>query len=425
MKTKRNAPTVRNSEIACHRLLVVFLSAALAAAVAWPGRLPAARAADAPAGDAAAGLTEDDLVELLEGLTPEQLDMLIDTAMTARLQVERQQVLAELREGVLYDPDDVDAAAKILFAAPADTQQDNIDRICRAFAKVDLRFAEPYRLLGEKKYAAAAAAAAKILDIHEATYLSAAKLYIYAEALVHAGRREDGVEAYRDILANMPERISFAASAALRAAEAYEKIKRRYYAMEMYAYCLKNYGLTLSKEQFDRIYEKVQKYAETYKDPLGSVAKMMGDVRGRLALADSGKQTRDRQEEIVALLEDLIKTAEEQQSSQSPQQQPASQQNKGSKPGEQAGQGQAKVAGRPSTPKQPTSPMQRSMLVPGAVKRPSKLSQVHQGSESGDWAHLPPRDREKIRQIMRKQMSERYRQIIRDYLSRLAEEKAP
>ena len=85
---------------------------------------------------------------------------------------------------------------------PAETQQDNIDRICRAFAKVDSRFAKPYRLLGEKKYSDAAAAGAKILDIHEATYLSAAKLYVYAQALIAAGHPEDGVEAYRDILAN-------------------------------------------------------------------------------------------------------------------------------------------------------------------------------------------------------------------------------
>ena len=102
-------------------------------------------------------------------------------------------------------------------------------------------------------------------------------------------------------------------------------------------------------------------------------------------------------------------------------------QKQGQKPSDQQSQGQAQgqKPGRPGTPPQPTSPMQRSTLVPGAVKRPSRLSELHEGRESGDWARLPPRQREKIRQIMRKRMSERYRQIIKDYMSRLAEQETP
>ena len=398
----------------------VVVLAALALMGAGPAVAEDPVPVDAP--DAGAVVT-DDLEKLLDNLSPEQVESLIKTAMKARLSVERQQVIAELREGLLYDPDDVDEAVKILTDKPADTQQDNIDRILRAFAKVDGRFGKPFTLFGDKKYAEAAVAAKQILDLQQATYFSAAKQFLYAQALIKAGQAEDGVEAYRDILTNMPERISFAATGSLRAAEAYEKLRRKYYAMEMYAYCLKNYGMTLSQEKFDELYARVQEYTELYKDPLGSVAKLMDDVKKRLKDTDSGDKTQEKQEDIVALLEDLIKTAEEQQQQQQKQQQ--QQQQKGEKPGEQEGKGQGQGQGQGQKPQgnnPPSNPAQVSALVPGAVQRPTKLSKLHQSTESGDWAQLPPRERERIQQIMKSRMSERYRQIIKDYMSRLAEE---
>jgi len=196
----------------------------------------------ATASDGEKEMTVDELDSLLNAMTPEQLAELMKAAMVLRLEQERAQVAAEIKGGLLYDPKDITAATKILKGKAANTQSDNIERICRALAKVDPLFGKAYAQMLEKDYKSAAASAAKVVDDQRSTYLSAATFYIYAKCLVGSGRDEDAVEVYREILINMPDRISFAASAALEAAKVYEKIHRLQYAMEMYVYCLDNYA---------------------------------------------------------------------------------------------------------------------------------------------------------------------------------------
>ena len=368
--------------------------------------------------DAVKKAAADDLSSLLEGLTPEQLAVLVKEASKRRLTVERQQVIDEIRTSLLYDPDDVDKAVRILEDNPPNTQQDNINRICRALAQVDSRFAKPYKLLEEGKYDQAAAAAKAVVNAQQATYLSAAKYYVYGTALVKQGKGEDAADVYREIWTNMPDRVSFACAAASQSAQAYEAAGRGLYAMQTYLYCLKNYALTLEQEEFDRMLKRAQELADEYKDPMKAVATKMGDVQGRLSRIDSGKETQQKQKEIVALLEDLIKTAEEaskSSSSSSPQ--------RGQRRGQENSQDQAtgQTQGPAAGKNRPVSPARISSLPPGAVERP-KLSSVHTTDEKGDWAELPPREREKIEQIRNKVLSERYRDIISDYRTRLAEE---
>ena len=267
-----------------------------------------------PAADAERELTVDELDALLNSMSPEQLTELMNAAMVLRLEQERAQVAAEIKGGLLYEPKDIKAALSILKDKPVNTQQDNIDRICKALAKVDILFGKAYRQMLKKDYKAAAASAAKAADDQRATYLSAATFYVYAQSLAGDKRGEDAVEVYRAILINMPDRISFACSAAMQAAKVYEDINRLQYAMEMYAYCLNNYALTLSEKDSKEITAKIEKFGEIYKDPFGTLATKMGYVETRLADEDSGKATQKKEEEIIALMEDLIKTAEEKES---------------------------------------------------------------------------------------------------------------
>ena len=51
------------------------------------------------------------------------------------------------------------------------------------------------------------------------------------------------------------------------------------------------------------------------------------------------------------------------------------------------------------------------------------LAAVRPTAESGDWANLPPRERQKIEAVRRKHLSERYKGIISDYHTRMAESK--
>ena len=415
-------------------ILHVLLSAAVAFALA-PTRAARADQDDADANLARPGALEggsaqdraaeeagDDLEKLLAGLSPEAIEELIKTAVQSRLKVERQQAAEEMKEDLLLDPEDIDQAVKILDDKPKNTQKDNIDRILRAFAKVDPRFGKACELLAAKKYAEAEKAIEKDLNVQEATYRNAGRYTLYARALAAQGKGYDAVDAYQRILVGMADRISFAAAAALDSARIYEELDRFTYAAQMYSYAVTNYGLTLDDEALKLIDDKVKEYSQFGEDPLGWAGNMMRDVKQRLDQSDSGKQTQAKEDKIVAVITDLIKTAEEkQQSSQDPNQQ---KRQRGKKPGEGQGQGQAQAGGRKGPPKgvnQPSNPAQVSALVPGAVARPTKRSEIRNTSEIGDWAHLPPRERQKLQQLRRKVMSERYRDIISKYRTRISQ----
>ncbi|HUS92882.1 MAG TPA: hypothetical protein VM695_13570 [Phycisphaerae bacterium] len=404
---------------------------------------PAARAQDdatGPAGgltpyDPAAGAADtgaqDDLEKLLSNLSPEEVEQLIRTAVQSRLKVERQQVAEEIKEDLLSDPDDIDAAVKVLEDNPKNTQTDNIDRILRALAQVDLRIGQAWKLLGEKKYEEAAKAVEKDLNVQEATYRSAARYTLYARALDGQGKGYDAAEAYQKVLVLMADRISFAAAAAMESARLYEAMDRFTYAAEMYTYAVSNYGLTLDEPALKLIEQKVKEYEAFGKDPLGWAEKTMGEVRRRLEKLDSGQETQAKEEKIVAVITDLIKTAEEKQrnSQNSSQQRQRQQQGTCKKCGQQGCQGEcsgsASASGKSQSPpkgtQQPSNPAQVSAVVPGAVARPTKRSEVRQTSEVGDWANLPPRERQKLEQLRRKVMSERYRDIISKYRTRISE----
>ncbi|MCE5325679.1 MAG: tetratricopeptide repeat protein [Planctomycetaceae bacterium] len=392
----------------------ISLVVAPAAAVAQDGDAPAP--ATRPADSSPA-----DVDALLESMTPEQLKQFIAEAVTSRLIEERRQVAGEITQGLLYEPKDIKAAKALLEDKPANTQQDNIDRICRAFALVDAPFRKAHSLFAAGKFKEAAEAAKTLADVNRTTYLSAATHWLAAQAMEKSAQVEDAIDFYRAILMNMPDRIGFAAGAGMAAAQCYERGNRFRYATEMYVYCLNNYPLTLGEDQLKLIADKIKEYTELYKDPMNAVATKMGSVRTRLAAADTGPKTRQAESLIVAILDDLIKTAQE----QSDQDSSSSSSSSGKQPKEKDKQGQQKgsqsAAGQ-QPGGQPSSPAQKSMLVPGAVNRPGQLPAVRNTSESGDWSQLPPRKREELDAMMRKVISERYRDLIRDYHSAVAEE---
>ena len=367
---------------------------------------------------------EDDLMEILENLTPQELEVLVASAAQRRLQVERVHVVGEISQNILYEEDAVKKAVDILNKNPSTkpTQQDNIERICEAFAVVDDRFAGPYELYKKGKFSEAAGGLKKNLNPEEATYLSAAMYYIFADSMLRSGKDWEGVEAFTDILVNLPDRISFASSSSLRAARAYEAMNRNLYAMDMYVYCLKNYSLTMDKEEISAIMEKVEKLQGIYKDPLNTAADMMSEVKERLDRKDVGKGTQKRQGEVLALLEDLIRTAEEKERLEKNQKRKQQQRQRkgGQKPKGQAGK-QGQKQGKPGMTRNPTVGAKVSVLVPGPVTRPNKLAQKHGGSDSGKWSDLPPRQREKVRSLMRQRLAERRGDLVRQYHRKLAE----
>jgi TolA-binding protein len=362
------------------------------------------------------------LASVLEQLTPQELDDLVKRAMTLLREEERRMVAAEISNGLLYAEADVQKALADLSNAPADTQKDNVERICRAFAMVDARFGRAWTLLHQNRFPEAIDAARTLVSPQVSTYAGAARYFVYGQALVGAGKFEEAVDAYSEIWSRMKDRTSFAAEAMLRTAQAWEAQHRGYNALRMYSLYIKNYGMILPETERVALGEKVKALRDIYKDPLGSVANRMESVEKRLSATDSGKETQKTQQEIVALLDDLIRTAEEQSGgggSGAGQGEGAS---KGKKPGEGEGSGSGQQAGSGSQTGKATggSPAQTSTLRLGETVRTGATGEVYSSSESGDWSKLPPREREKLEQLRKKMLSERYQDIISDYHKRLA-----
>ncbi len=377
--------------------------------------------------------------ELWKDISPEELEKLLQRAEESRLADERVKASDEIRDSLLLEEDAKEAAIKAMHDKPANTRQDNIDRICKAMAKVDTQFGKYHKLLAEGKHLELTEAL-KSLDHTQSSYLNTAKHYLYAKAL--AGLSQDqakenkgkesrdtayqALAAYQELLASMPERISFAVASALESAEMYEKLGRFIYASEMLTYCARNYGLVFSTADFQKLTAKVEGWQKIYKDPLAHIGGRMGEVEQKLNEKDSGPATQEKEKEIVAVLEDLIRTLEEKEKNNQSQSQSQDKDKKKGEKGEEGGkeqkQGQAQGQGGPPNGNNPSSPAQKSAVVPGSVERPRNLGTIHPTDETSDWSSLPPRERDRLQQIMKKVMSERNRDLVSDYHSSLSQE---
>jgi tetratricopeptide (TPR) repeat protein len=397
-----------------HWLVLFFAVAAGAAAGVRPG-IAVAQESSPPAGPYD--------IEL-QGLTPEQLNELLARAAAARLEIERNVVASEIANDLLYEKEDKAAALKILHDNPANTQNDNMERIFRAFERADEEFAKAYKLFSAGKFEQALKETRAILDQQSVTYLSAAGHYLYAETLFRLGRYHDAVETYGTIMSIMPDRISFAASSAARCAEAYEQMNRLYYAAEVYVHCINNYALTMSDDELEKIAKRLEYLRGIYVDPLGAVAERMGHVRSRLEKLDSGDKTREKQQEIVAVLEDLIKTLEEtrpQADSQSPSD-PRQKQGQEKGEGKAAGKARARAARAQG---QPVSPAEGGFLPGGIARRPKAPPELGEVDLAGDWAELPPAKRDEIERAVQRALPERYRQLLEEYRKLLSKGSLP
>ncbi len=371
------------------------------------------------ADDGATGNAVDSDVDIFEGMTTEEIKAFISKLKAERLKIERQQVATELKEDLLYDEEEVAAAVKAMEENCKGTLKDNIDLVCKAFAAVDPRFNNVCTLYNEGKFAEASDAAKKIADPNRTNYFSAAAHWMYAKSLGKEGKGYEAVEAYALIMFLMPEWISFAACAAVSAGETFEEMGRFQSAMQWYAAAINNYYLALDEDDVEKIAKKLEEYQDIYKDPIAAVATRMNDVHERLKNIDSGKETQEKEKQIVAILEDLIKSIEENQpGGQGQSESQKKDKRKGSGEGKEPGQDQ----GNGGNTGKPGEGARNSTLRPGETVRPKDLSKVHDTSDGDDWANLPPRERERLRNLERNAVSDRHKDMVEAYHKRIAEE---
>jgi hypothetical protein len=132
-------------------------------------------------------------------------------------------------------------------------------------------------------------------------------------------------------------------------------------------------------------------------DSLDEVARLMDDVRRRLALARAGKTVRDEEDSIIKKLEKMIDDMEQQRQQQQRQRQQS-----------------AKRGGR-----QPNQPMQDSQRA--ELKGPGEVDPKSIGKRDG-WGNLPPKERQEVLQQIGRDLPAHFRETIEEYFKRLAQD---
>jgi len=132
-------------------------------------------------------------------------------------------------------------------------------------------------------------------------------------------------------------------------------------------------------------------------DSLDEIARMMDDIRRRLALARAGKLVRDEEDSVVAKLEKMIDELEKQR--QMRQMQRRQQANRGGR--------------------RPNNPMQDSQRA--ELKGPGEVDPKNLGKRDG-WGNLPPKERQEVLQQIGRELPAHFRETIEEYFKRLAQD---
>ncbi len=138
---------------------------------------------------------------------------------------------------------------------------------------------------------------------------------------------------------------------------------------------------------------------------LAEVSSLLSYAFARLHVADATPRVRERQDQAVALLDKLIKEAEDREKSQC------------GGGGSGGGQGQKSPGTTP-----PKGGADQSSAPEGAG-RIGDLHSVDKANPGEMWGKMPPAEREKILQSLRDRFPSRYRQLVEQYYRSLAEQK--
>jgi tetratricopeptide (TPR) repeat protein len=144
---------------------------------------------------------------------------------------------------------------------------------------------------------------------------------------------------------------------------------------------------------------------------LSDVYTRMDFSRRRLALEDSGGDTRSEQQKIVSILEKLIKEAEESEASGK-----GEGKGKGKKQGKAGGEGQAEGQGEGQNGQGGTSGGGSKGIDSAATER------LHRGGPQSPWSELRDRERDPVFNAIKEKFPGRYQQLIEQYYKSFQEE---
>jgi tetratricopeptide (TPR) repeat protein len=155
-------------------------------------------------------------------------------------------------------------------------------------------------------------------------------------------------------------------------------------------------------ERYKKAMEQLKnELVQEWESPLYDLAGRMNRVAKKIEGGETGDPTQEKQKEIVAIIEELIKRAEE---------------------NEGKGKGGGGGGGPPRGNRQSSNPANQSSAPPGA-SRVGDLRPNPKRKPGEQWGEMRDKEREEVLQALKEQFPDRYRELLEQYNKALAEGK--
>lgn len=280
-----------------------------------------------------------------------------------------------------------------------------------ALALIDPRFAAALSAFDRDEFTAATAAFAALCDDPD-PFVAANATYFHARALIERGLLEEAEAALATATSDRVAQLQntpYAPHVWFLRAYAQAGNLRYEAADEALARIITDYvdapePVLLGTRQMRLEFERRER------GTLDEVSTTMAYAAARLDVADPHERVPQRQAEAVALLDKLIKDAEQQEQQQ---RQNSSGRNSRNQQGKGKSQGQGEGLGNPKDVSE----------VQSGKGRIGDLHGVDKADPGQVWGKLPAAERERILQSLRNRFPSRYRELVEQYYRSLAEEK--
>jgi tetratricopeptide (TPR) repeat protein len=254
-------------------------------------------------------------------------------------------------------------------------------------------------LLQNERYGAAAEAFGALRQ-SEDEYLRAYATFRYAVAQMNRERYDEAGEGFTAIL-NEYRFTGCDVDAAFYNVVCLGQAREKEKAIAAANAFLKDYPD--APERYRAAMEQLKnELVQEWESPLYDLAGRMNHVAKKIEGGDTGNETQAKQKEIVSIIEELIKRA---------------QQNEG-----QGSNGDNGGGGPPRGNQQPSSPASRSVAPPGS-SRVGELRPNPRKKPQDAWGEMRDKEREEVLQSLKEQFPDRYRELLEQYNKALAEGK--
>ena len=253
-------------------------------------------------------------------------------------------------------------------------------------------------LLGER-YAAAADLFAKIATTDEA-YLKAYATFRLGLAEMNRERYEQASAAFQKVLNDWGRYVGCDIESAFYIAVCYGQMREKEKAIVSATRFLEDYPD--APERYKAAMEQMKnELVQEWESPLYDLAGKMNHVGRQIEKGDTGNPTQGKQKEIVDILSELIKKAEQQEGK-----------------GKNSGGG----GGAPRGNQQPSGPANSSKISPGA-SRVGDLRGKKRPKAGEKWGEMRDKERDEVLQALKEKFPGRYRELQEQYDRAIAEGK--